>query len=181
MKVPEVNKMELEYQAEGWALYSTDNDDVQVVQWENPAVGRCAWALHQMLRSHALSTNGIAPHGAGGIIVKRLELINLTVVVRCTANDSHLSFVDTTGETLSPKEAGRIPNARPSRLATMEDVGLHMARSLRAHLAPQGLQDLELRLHFGIEPGGACLLQVPNPLELSLGTTDYESLCGLLT
>lgn len=180
MKVPEVNKLELEYQAEGWALYKTDNDDVQVVEWENPAVGRCAWALHQMLRSHALSTNGIAPHGAGGIIVKRLELIGLTVVVRCTANDSALSFEGSTGETLAPREAQRIPNARPGRLATMEDVGLHMARSLRAHLAPQNLHDLELRLHFGIEPGGACLLQVPNPLELSFGTTDYESLCGLL-
>ncbi|MDF2628456.1 MAG: hypothetical protein K0R39_2287 [Symbiobacteriaceae bacterium] len=181
MKVPEVNKLELEYQSEGWGLYSTDNDDVQVMQWENPAVAGCAWGMHQMLREHALSTNGIAQHGASGIIVRRLELLSLTVVVKCTAHDSDLSFLGSTGETLSPKEAQRIPGARPTRLSTMEDVGLHMARSLRAHLAPQGLTDLELRLHFGIEPGGACLLQVPNPLELSLGTTDYEALCALLT
>ncbi|HWI53829.1 MAG TPA: hypothetical protein VNT01_16955 [Symbiobacteriaceae bacterium] len=180
MKQLEVEKGELQYQAEGWATYATDDDDVQIMQWENVSAGKLAWMWHEMLRRHALSTNALQRLGTASIIVKRLELIDLTVVVKSTTNSTDLTFVGSEGTTMNGKDAKRVPGAKPSRLTTMEDVSLHTARSLRAHLAPLGLHDLELRLRFGIEPGGACLLQVPNPLDCSFGSTDYEAMCAHL-
>jgi len=180
LKVLEINKGDLVYTAEGWSLYQTDDDDVQIMEWDDVCAGKLAWFLHEMIRRHALSTNALQRHGTNGIAVKRLELIPLTVVVRSTANDTEISFVSSHGTAIDKHEAKRVPGAKPSRLTTMEDVALHTARSLRAHLAPMGLSDLGLHLHFGIEPGGACLLQVPNPLECSLGSTDYEKICAQL-
>lgn len=180
MKVPEVNKGDLIYQAEGWALYDTEDSDVQIMEWEDPCAGKLAWTFHELLKRHALSTNAIARVGSGGIIIKRLELIGLTVVVKSTTNNTELSFIGQHGTALTKKEAERVPGAKPSRLSTMEDVTLHTARSLRAHLAAEGHSDLELHLRFGVEPGGACLLQVPDPLSCSFGSTDYESICSLL-
>lgn len=180
MKVLEVNKEDLVYRAEGWDLYQTDDDDVQIMQWENVSATNLAWKIHEMLRRHALSTNALQRFATKGIIVKRLELIDIDVVVKSTANSSDITFVGKQGTTLTPKEAKGVPGAKPTRLTTMEDVALHTARTLRAHLAPQGITDLELHLRFGVEPGGACLLQVPNPLNLSLGSTDYEAIAALL-
>ncbi|HWI61889.1 MAG TPA: hypothetical protein VNT75_08635 [Symbiobacteriaceae bacterium] len=180
MKVLEVNKGDLIYRAEGWDLYQTDDDDVQIMQWEKECAGKLAWKMHEMLRRHALSTNALQQFGARGIIVKRLELIDIDVVVTCTANSSDVTFKGSQGTTLTPKEAKGVPGAKPTRLTTMEDVSLHTARSLRAYLTPHGFTELELHLRFGVEPGGACLLQVPNPLDLTLGSTDYEAICALL-
>lgn len=180
MKVLEVNKGDLVYRAQGWELYETDDKDVQIMQWESPAAGTLAWKIHEMLRRHALSTNALQRFGGRGIIVKRLELIDIHVLVKSTANSSDVTLKGSQGTTLTPKEAKGVPGAKPTRLTTMEDTALHTARSLRAHLAPKGLTDLELHLRFGIEPGGACLMQVPNPLELSLGSTDYDAISALL-
>lgn len=180
MKLREVEKGELQYQADGWAMYATDDDDLQIMEWEDGCAGKLAWMLHEMLRSHALSTNALQRMGDKSILVKRLELIPVTVHVTSTANSTDLKFIGSHGATLTPKEVKQVPLAKASRITVMEDVGLHTARSLRAHLAALGLTDLELNLHFGIEPGGACLLKVPNPLECSFGSTDHEAICAQL-
>jgi hypothetical protein len=177
----EATKGNLEFQAEGWALYATDNPDVQVLEWENECAARLAWALHEMLRRHALSTAGLGRLGDHAVYVKRLELIELMMEVDSTVNDTKLAFVGKMGTRFTDrKEAERVPGAKPTRLKTMEDAGLHAARALRAHLLPLGLTDLKLRFQFGVGPGGETLIQVPNPLDCDFGSTDLEAICAQL-
>lgn len=177
MQKVEVNKGEQVYAGEGWGLFASDVEDVAIMVWEDDRVGRFAWCLHQTLRSHALSTNGLQPFGHHGVAVKQLDLLELTLEVRTTHNDTQLTIFGRLGAPLNREEAERVPHCKPTRLATMEDVALHTARTLRAHLAPMGLTDLVLKLRFGIAKGGETLLQVVNPLDCDFGTTDYAELC----
>jgi hypothetical protein len=176
----EVQKGEQVYSAAGWALYATDDENLRIMEWENESVSQLALAIHHMLRGHALSTNFVTEFSSHGLVVKDLDLIDMTVVARATRNDVQLSFLGRAGSVLADGEAERVPHAKPKRLDMIRDVSTHTARCLRAHLSPLGYTDLELHLHFGIASGGETLLQVPNPLECSLGTDDYEALCSQL-
>lgn len=176
----EVQKGEQVYSADGWAIYATNDEDLQVMEWEDPCACSLAFSLHRVLRGHALNSNCVSTFSANGLLVRRLKLLDITVVVKTARNDTTLTFLGSGGRALSRGEAEHVNGCKPSRVDVMEDVAAHAARSLRAHLAPLGLTDLELHFQFGISPGGETLLQVPNPLMCSFGNTDYEGLCQQL-
>lgn len=168
------------YGAEGWGLFATDDGAYAVMEWENECAARLAWLIHETLRRHALNTNGVQRYGSRGLLVRDLKMVEVTVVVRATEHDTELTLKGRSGAAIDRDKAARVPGAKPSRVATMEDVALHTARTLRAHLAPLGVNELSMQLHFGIGSNGECLLQVPNPLECSFGDVDDEAICSQL-
>lgn len=180
MQELELNKGEQLFAGSGWGLFATDDKDLAIMQWEDKCAGRLAWDIHHMLKGHALSTNCVQRFGASGIVVKQLEMLAVTLRVQTTPTDTQITLLGEQGTELERKEAEQLPHVKPTRLATMEDVALHTARCLRAHLAPMGFAELDLRLQFGLAAGGETLLSVPNPLECSFGTEEYEALCERL-
>jgi hypothetical protein len=175
-----VNKMDPVFRGDGWSLYATENSDLQIIEWEDLFACRMAYELHNMLRRHALNTSYVQKYQGRGLVVRRLEYLPLSVLVKATAHDSELSFLREDGTPIPREQLEAVPGAKKNRIAVMEDVGLHTIRSLRAYLAQLDIQELQLRLHFGIGPEGALSLQVPNPLECHFGTTDYQALCDRL-
>ena len=174
-----VKKLEPEFKADGWALHATNDGDLQIIAWEDECACNLAFALSRMLKRHALSSNFVQRSGGTGLVVRRLEYFDFAVVVKATQSDSVVSFLDPDGAPLDKGALEAMPGVK-RRISAMEDVALHTARSLRAYLATLGVHELELRLHFGIAPDNAMLLQVPNPLECSFGSMDYEALCNAL-
>lgn len=168
------------FRAEGWGLFATDNGDFAILEWDDSETARLAWLLQATLKRHALSTSCVSRYGDRGLVVRDLTPIDLSVVVEATEHETELRLISRLGREVSPKEAQRIPGAKPSRLAVMEDVALHAARSLRPYLSPLGVHQFRLTFHFGITSGGECLARVPNPLECSFGQADYAAVCSRL-
>lgn len=176
----ELQKGKQVFGAEGWGLFATDDGEYTILEWDDACVARLAWLLQGMLKRHALSTNFVSRYGDRGLVVRDLTPIDLSVVVDAAEHDTKLRFVSRLGREMGRREAERVPGARPSRLAVMEDVALHAARSLRPYLNPLGIHTFTLTFHFGITSGGECLAQVPNPLDCSFGQPDYEAICSRL-
>ncbi len=175
MQRPEpLEKTSLISKSEGCKLWATNDYDVAILEFESEAACNVAVRLQELVRKHALMTNFIERGGATNLIVRSLEPIGLKVVARTTANDTQLSYEGSQGQPLEMDDVVRYPGATPSRREMMEDTATHVARSLRAHLADDGVTDLTVRLEFGLGGQGECLLQVINPLLCDFGNPEMS-------
>lgn len=173
----ELQKQDLLYSMEGCQVYATNDADLAIMEWQDPAAAELARAIHDTLKGHALCTTVVEPRGEHALVVKRIEPLGVTAVVRATRSDAAIQFVDAHGSAIETAEAARIQGMKPTRLTVVQDCSLHTARCLRAHLPAE---ELEIRLRFGVAGSGECMLQVPNPLECQLGSTDYKLLASHL-
>lgn len=172
----QLEKTELLSEKDGCKVWATTDRDIAVMEWASEEACQIAYDLHELTRKHALSTNFRDRLGRRELVVRRLELLNLALVARCTVHDTHLEFLDSSGTPMEKGEVERIPDVTSSRLEVIEDAAAHVARCVRAHLAAAGVTDLELRLQFGLGGQGETLLQVINPLSCRLGTGDMSAL-----
>lgn len=171
---------ELLYATEGVSTYATNDENLAVMEWETEPLCRLSLRLHEIIRSHALFTNYIERLSARRLVVKRLEMLPVTVAVSTDPHDTSLRLLADGGVVIPLEEATEIPGLKPKRLDMMVDTAQHVARTMRAHLLLSGVQHVELKLSFGVGTQGECLLQMVNPLHCNLGTTDYEALCTQL-
>jgi phosphoribosylaminoimidazole-succinocarboxamide synthase len=173
----EWQKGSLMYTGVGYEIWSTDDDAHAIMEWTDECACRLSYLFHKALKRHALATNALERLGPHSLVVSRLQPLPLGLVVRATANNAELQMLGAEDLVLERSEAEAVPGVKPTRLPVMEDVALHTARTLRAYLLKEGVEELELRLAFGIAPSGECQLQAINPAECRLGSTDYHSLC----
>lgn len=171
---------DLLYATDGCSIYATNDLNLAVMEWEDEGACRLSQSLHQIIKSHALATNYMGKLGAQRLIVRRLEPLPVTVTVRADPHEIALELLTDDGQAIPLEAAAEVPGIKEKRLDMIVDTAQHVARTLRAHLAPTGVEHLELKLSFGIGTQGECLLQMPNPLVCSLGTTDYNALCTQL-
>lgn len=166
------------FRGEGCQTFATDVDDLAILEFEDPACCRAADTLAKVLKRHVVITSYVEPHGERSLVVRRLEPIPLTVEAVSRAGEVTVRFVDGNGGGLFKEDVLHVPGVRKARLDMMEDITQHVARVVRAHLG--AAEELRIRTTFGIASGGGCVLDVVNPSACRFGTTDYETLCGLL-
>jgi hypothetical protein len=164
---------------EGWDLYATDDPDLALLAFADGYACELAHQLHLMLQRHALSTSLIRRLDSHRLLVRRLELLPLTVVAEATDHEATVRFVDEAGAALNREALRQMPGLTRARPESVADTALHAVRCLRAYLTPL-TPGLSLRLRFGIDAGGACVLAVPNPLECGWGRSVFASLCDRL-
>jgi hypothetical protein len=171
---------DLIYAAEGYELYATNDATLAIAQWKEESACRLAQAMHHLLRRHALSTNFVEVYDPCGLVVKRVEPLPVAVIAQAIRGDAKLEWHGADGTVFTREEVARLPGMKAARLDMMEDTGLQAVRSSRAHLQGSGVACITLELVFGIDAGGACLLQVINPVRCDLGTPDYNLLATRL-
>lgn len=173
----ELVKQEALITTDGWSLWSTNDYDLAVMEWRQPEACELAHAIHTVVRRHALADSFVDRDGPHALIVKKLDLLPMQVLATGSQNDTVLEFLSASGSPLEADDPTAVDGVTPNRLDMINDTAIHTVRSMRAHL-PQ--TDVALKLQFGIGPGGECLLQVINPLECDLGSTDYTALAHQL-
>lgn len=171
-----ITKGDLLYQADGYAVYDTDHPDYTIIEWEQEEACSLALLMHEILKRHALCDSCDGRYGTHSLVTRRLELLPLTVLAHSTRTDTHLTFYDESGKPIDLETVKGIEGCKPARLDYMTDTAAHAARIIRAHLHRDGLEELELKLRFGVATAGDCCLQVVNPLECQLGLTDLDEL-----
>lgn len=173
-----LSKEDLLYSGEGFALYATRNDELAIIEWEQVDACHLAQLLDRTLRSHALGSTFKESVTEREMLVQRVEPTALHMRARAGEEGASAEFVDHSGKVWPLDAAPELDGMKPTRLTYMEDIALHAMRSLRAHFGPLGFDGIELTLRFGVAANGDCLLQVINPVECQLGTTDYAALCA---
>lgn len=168
------------WSGEGIAIWNTNQAERLILEFDEVAPCEAACRLQALLKKHALTSSFVERLDSRSLLIRRVEPLSLQVVVETSPGQTKLAFHGTDGQPLKPDEAKAMPGVSAKRLEIMEDVATHAARSLRAHLTPQGVESLRLALRFGITDDGTCLPQVVNPLTCDLGTTDMEQLVHLL-
>lgn len=176
----QLSKTDLLRSGEGFTLYATDDDELAIVEWEQADACRLAALLDRMLRSHALGSAFKESLSEQELLVHRVEPTALFMRATTDKEGVKAAFVDESGAVWSFDEAPQLDGMNPKRLTYMQDVALQVIRSLRAHLRPLGFDQIDVTLRFGVADNGNCLLQVINPVECQLGTTDYATLCAQL-
>jgi hypothetical protein len=176
----ELEKGELLYTGVGYLIFATDNPRFAIMEWADECACRLSFRFHTVLKRHALGTNVMRKQGEHGLVVQRLAPLAVVVVARAGANSTDLQLRDSVGAPLTHAQAAEVHGITPQRLETMEDTALHAVRSLRAYLLVEGVDELTLRLPFGVAPSGECELQAINPAECQLGSIDYNALCERL-
>jgi len=162
---------------EGMAVWGTDHPGCLILEFEDEDVCEAAFRIQQLLASHAVPSSFVERRGGRMFLVRRLELLPVEVLTQAGPGQVDVAFC-AGGRTLSREEAEA--RLKPDRRERMEDLAAHAARSLRAHLSLRGIAHLRARLRFGLTEDGTCLLQVVNPLECELGTTDMRQVAELL-
>lgn len=156
------------YRLPGCEVWSTDQADIAVMEWESEAACRLALSVQTILRRHAVQTNYRDSAGLTSLLVTRIEPLGFAVSVQAAQGETAVSFIGADGKT----EA----QTSPDLTGVLEDTAAHAARSLRAYLA----SELRLHLSFGIGPAHQTLLQVINPVECDFGSTDPAVLLAQL-
>jgi len=164
-----LEKAEELHRLEGCVIWSTTDRDLAFMIWDDPAVGRLANGLNRLLREHALSTNLVECRGETLMVVRLLELLPYHLVARSGGHETAVEIHNQSEVEIAPE-----------RLDMMQDAAQHAARSLRAHLAPQGISEVLVTLSYGITPKSDCVLQVINPLQCDFGSHDYGKVSNWL-
>jgi len=162
---------------EGMAVWGTGQPGGLILEFENESVCEAAFRIQQLLERHAVPSNFVERQGSRMFRVRRLELLPVEVLTEAGPGQVAVAFC-AGSRPLDRAEAEALVTR--DRLDRMEDLAAHAARSLRAHLSLRGIARLRARLRFGLTEDGACLLQVVNPLECELGTTDMGQVAELL-
>ncbi|MBP2019446.1 hypothetical protein J2Z79_002885 [Symbiobacterium terraclitae] len=162
---------------EGMAVWAADKPGGLILEFADEAVCEAAFRIQQLLERHAVPTGFVERLGSRILLARRLELLPVEVVIEAAPGQVDVAF-RAGGRTLDRAEAESL--LTPDRLERIEDLAAHAARSLRAHLSLRGIAHLRARLRFGLTEDGACLLQVVNPLECELGSTDMRQVAELL-
>lgn len=163
-----VQRGEQLWSGEGISIWTTDQAERLILQFEEERVCEVACRIQALLTKHALSSSFLERLDSRSVLFRRVEPLPVQAVVEATAGDARLTF------------QGDVDGMPKARLAMMEDVAVHAARSLRAHLSLHGIERIRSVVRFGLTSDGACLLQVVNPLNCDLGTTDMERLADML-
>ncbi|MFZ5817322.1 MAG: hypothetical protein ACOY93_18825 [Bacillota bacterium] len=179
MEVP-VQRGERLWAGEGIAVWATDRPSRLILEFEQEGVCEAAVRLQGLLKRHALTSSFLERLDGRSILIRRVEPLGVEAVAEAGHGSTRVTFQGSGGRSLTPEEAKAVPGMSARRLEMMEDHAAHAARSLRAHLQPQGVEQLRLTVRFGLTDDGACLAQVINPLNCELGTTDMERLANLL-
>lgn len=179
MDVP-VQRAERLWAGESIAIWATDQAGRLILEFDEAAACEAACRIQALLKRHGLSSSFLERLDRCSLLIRRVEPLNLRVAVESSPGKTNLTFQGTDGQVLSPEEAKAVEGISAGLLEMMEDVAIHAARSLRAHLAPHGVERLQLTVRFGVADDGTCLPQVVNPLNCELGTTDMEQLADLL-
>jgi len=172
----DVEKMDPLLRIRGCQIWSTDQVNTAVMEWESESECRLALAIALLLRKHAVQTNFVRALGHSALLVIRLEPLGLGVSVRAAQGETVVTFVGPGGEKLDRAEAEALCAIKAPRFHAMEDAAAHAARSLRAHLAAMEVHELTLHLRFGTGPEHETLLQVINPAECDFGAIAPEAL-----
>ncbi len=172
----DVKKMNSLYRRPGCEVWSTDQADVVVMEWESESACRVALSVQTVLRRHAVQTNYLDSFGLASLLVTRIEPLGFAVMVQVAQGETAVTFVGPDGAA----EVQALPDFKQIRLSALEDTAAHAARSLRAHLTPVGVHDLRLHLRIGTGPDNETLFEVINPVECDFGITDPEVLLAQL-
>lgn len=175
-----LEKTDLLSESEGLKVWQTNDYDIAMLEFNDESTGQVVMRLQEIVRKHALSTNFMERRGYRTFIVRKLDPIPVKVVARCSPNDTALSYESSEGVPLEMQDVIRIPGVTPSRREMMEDTTAHVARSLRAHLADDGVTEVTVRLEFGLGGQGECILQMINPLQCDLGDSSMSELYSQL-
>ncbi|MDB4895580.1 MAG: hypothetical protein JWN15_1842 [Firmicutes bacterium] len=176
----ELEKGELLHTGPGYLIFATNDRAVAMMEWADECACRLSFQFHAVLGRHALRTNVLRKQGAHRLIVQRLQPLAVGLLARAGANTADLQFLGSEGRSLTKEQAAEIHGVTSQRVETIEDTGLHAVRSLRAYLLAEGVEELTLRLSFGVAPSGECEMQAINPAECQLGSGDYNLLCERL-
>ncbi len=179
MEAP-VQKGEQLWSGEGIAIWATDLADKLILEFDDASVGEVAYAVQMLLRRHALNSSFLERLEDGSFLIRRVEPLPLELVAESAPGQTSLLFRGSTGEALGRDQLLAVDGVSAKRVEMMEDLVIHAARSLRAHLTLHGVDHLRLVMRFGITGDGACLAQVVNPRNCDLGTTDMVRLANLL-
>lgn len=179
MEAP-VQKGERLWSGEGIAIWATDQEERLILAFDDPSVCEAAHAVQLLLRRHALNSSFLERLDSNSFLIRRVEPLPLEVVAESIPGETRIVFQGLTGDALSPEEVLALEGLSPKRVEMMEDLVMHAARSLRAHLTLHGVDHLRLVMRFGVTADGACLPQVVNPRNCDLGTTDMEQLANIL-
>lgn len=155
-KVDELQRLE------GCSIWSTTNRDLAFMIWDDQSVLHLADVLNRLLKDHALSTNLVECRGDRVMVVRQLELLPYHLVARSGGHET----------TVEVHNQSKV-DINPERLDMMRDAAQHAARSLRAHLAQHEINEISVRLSYGLTWTRDCVLQVINPLQCDFGTHDY--------
>lgn len=179
MEVP-LERGERLWAGEGIAIYATNLEERLILAFDDPAVCAAACQIQSLLKKHALTSSFMERLDGRSLLIRRVAPLGLQLAATASPGESQLAFQSTDGRPLTPDEARQVDGVTKSRLEMMEDVAVHAARSLRAHLLPHGIEQLRFIARFGLTSDGACIMQVTNPLNCDLGTTDMQRLANLL-
>lgn len=171
-----IEKGEQLFQGDGWQVWATNQAGLALVEWSDEHLCEVAFRLQALLKRHALALNFVERLGSRSLVVRRVEPLAASVVAEVAPGETAVTFIGSDGASLSPEELRKAEGLKPDRIEMMEDAAAHAARSLRAYLKGP----LRIQLHFGRTDEGECLLQVVNPMECDLGTTDWETLADQL-
>jgi hypothetical protein len=175
-----VQKDHVIYGGHGYTLFGTNDLGIAWLEWDREEDCRLAAHLNDILKKHSLASNLIAQQGAKTMLVKRLRPIQVSVKVHSTPHDTTVSLINSQGEVVDKAQAMQADHAKASLIERMQDVSLHLVRSLRAHLLPNGVKELTLNLSFGLGKEGDCVMQVVNPTTCDFGIANEQALLKAL-
>lgn len=162
---------------EGVAVWATGQPGGLILEFDDETVCEVAFRIQQLLARHAVPSSFAERLGSRMFLIRRLDLLPVEVLTEAGPGEVAVSFC-AGGRILSRAEAEAL--LARGRVERIEDLAAHAARSLRAHLSLRGIAHLRARLRFGLTEDGTCLLQVVNPLECELGSTDMGQVAELL-
>jgi hypothetical protein len=175
-----VQKGDPVYSSRGFTVYEARSAGLAYLEWANQELCDVGAAMQRALCRHAVMTNFDRRQGETVFLIHRLEMLPVQVQVWTAPNEASVQLLDRHGLQISVEQALALPKVRRGRLADMLDTGRQVGRSLRAHLGAAGSEHLKLRLWFGLDEVGACVLHVPDPLWFRAEVQDAERLIHLL-
>jgi len=165
------------YRSADFELFATDVSGVSIMEFADPEAGDLAWRIHEVLCRHTQPTNALERIGPGLLAVRAVDPLMVTVEATAGPRQTQVRFLSGRSQReLEGRALTRVDGVTPTRADVMEDAAAQAARSLRAHLLVHGIHEVTLRLAFGLDADGCMHLQVVNPRECDLGTTDYAAL-----